>query len=82
MNQFNCPHCGQTLQDDGSLAGQAVACPICGQMFRMPGGPQPYSAPVASIQPAPVTGTIVVSTTATLTALEHCPRAANRRKTA
>jgi HEAT repeat protein len=53
MNQFNCPHCGQTLQDDGSLAGQAVACPICGQMFRMPGGPQPYVAPAPAAQPSP-----------------------------
>jgi HEAT repeat protein len=53
MNQFNCPHCGQILQDDGSLAGQTVACPICGQMFRMPGGPQPYVASAPTIQPAP-----------------------------
>ncbi len=51
MNQFNCPHCGQTLQDDGSLAGQTVACPICGQMFRMPGGPQPYVAPARRPSP-------------------------------
>jgi HEAT repeat protein len=53
MNQFNCPHCGQTLQDDGSLAGQTVACPMCGQMFLMPGGPQPYVAPAPAAQPAP-----------------------------
>jgi hypothetical protein len=53
MNQFNCPHCGQTLQDDGSLAGQTVACPMCGQMFRLPGGPQPYVAPMPAQQPAP-----------------------------
>ena len=53
MNQFNCPHCGQTLQDDGSLAGQTVACPICGQMFRLPGGPQPYVAPMPAAQPVP-----------------------------
>jgi HEAT repeat protein len=53
MNQFNCPHCGQNLQDEGSLAGQTVACPICGQMFRMPGGPQPYVAPAPAVQPSP-----------------------------
>jgi len=38
MNQVPCPHCGTILEDDGSLSGQEVMCPICGQLFRMPAG--------------------------------------------
>lgn len=33
---FACPHCRASVADDRSLAGQLVACPSCGQMFRMP----------------------------------------------
>lgn len=52
-----CPHCGQVVLDDGSLAGMAVSCPGCGGRFMMPGAPplptnpppppprNPYSAP-------------------------------------
>lgn len=33
---INCPHCGHTLTDDGSLAGQLVMCPNCHGQFNMP----------------------------------------------
>jgi hypothetical protein len=33
---FACPHCQASVADDRSLAGQLVACPSCGRMFRMP----------------------------------------------
>lgn len=31
-----CPGCGQTLQNDRSLAGQQVQCPFCNNAFDMP----------------------------------------------
>lgn len=37
--QFACPFCANALWDDGSLAGQEVACPNCQGRMIMPGGP-------------------------------------------
>ena len=34
MHQAKCPHCGSSLDDDGSLAGQEVVCPQCTGIFR------------------------------------------------
>ena len=36
MNQIACPHCAFAMEDDGSLAGQEVACSSCGGRFFMP----------------------------------------------
>jgi len=33
---FQCPYCGRGMVNDPSMAGMAVACPHCGQQFRMP----------------------------------------------
>jgi len=45
-----CPHCGHQLVDDGSLAGQHVACPSCNGHFQMPAG---HSIPPASFRQRP-----------------------------
>jgi len=42
--EFACPHCFQHVMDDGTLAGQTVACPHCAREFRMP-IPEMASAP-------------------------------------
>ena len=42
----NCPYCQTEVTNDGSLAGQAVSCPRCGNRFEMP-------APIAQSQSAP-----------------------------
>lgn len=33
---ISCPHCGQPIVNDGSLAGQLVMCPICHSQLQMP----------------------------------------------
>ena len=33
---ITCPHCHQTLEGDGSLAGETVTCPGCNQNFTVP----------------------------------------------
>ncbi len=33
----SCPHCGQHLEGDDSLAGTSVECPGCGKTFDVPG---------------------------------------------
>jgi len=51
MQSVACPYCRKLLANDGSLAGQAVACPLCGGRFRMPPAvPQP-AQPSAQAQP-------------------------------
>ena len=50
MIQFPCPHCGFTLIDDGTLAGQLVACPQCKQTMQMPSRkPVPVKQPKAPV---------------------------------
>lgn len=46
---FNCPHCRQELEVDGSAAGQDIACPSCARSITIPAG----SPPVAPRKPAP-----------------------------
>ncbi len=46
MQSVACPYCRKLLANDGTLAGQAVACPLCGGQFRMPPA-------VPAAQPAP-----------------------------
>jgi hypothetical protein len=41
----NCPHCGQELNVESDLAGQAVNCPSCSGAFEVPEAPA-HSAPV------------------------------------
>lgn len=36
MNATTCPKCGGTMENDGSLIGQTVACPFCSHSFIMP----------------------------------------------
>jgi hypothetical protein len=44
-----CPYCQASLTDDGSLAGQTVACPACGGQLIMPGvAPLPLAHPTVS----------------------------------
>ena len=47
-----CPFCQANMEDDGSLAGQVVACPFCKKQFQMP-PLQPPAAGVAHPPPAP-----------------------------
>ena len=61
MNQVPCPHCGTVLEDDGSLSGQEVMCPICSQLFRMPGGSEQPVEGAPRVSAAPPSG---VSTSA------------------
>ncbi len=62
MQSVACPYCRKLLANDGTLAGQAVACPLCGGQFRMPpAGPAaqptpqatPAAGPSASVAAAP-----------------------------
>ncbi len=58
--QASCPSCGGTVKNDGSLAGQAVACPFCTASFVMPAftpapagaPPAPSATPLATASPA------------------------------
>jgi len=53
MQSVACPYCRNLLANDGSLAGQAVACPLCGGQFRMP----PAASAAQSVpQAAPAEG--------------------------
>jgi len=36
MIQFNCPQCGELLEDDDSMAGKDDCCPQCGQALSVP----------------------------------------------
>lgn len=36
IKRIPCPHCQSSLEDDGTLGGQLVACPHCGKQFQMP----------------------------------------------
>ena len=38
-NLLNCPYCRGPIADDGSHAGQIVACPHCRQSIQLPHGP-------------------------------------------
>ncbi len=53
MPSFSCPHCGNVLEDDGSLVGQQVVCPHCRRQFIMPGAVAPPIG-VPRITPPPV----------------------------
>ena len=34
--KFPCPHCGQRLEAEPAMSGQAVACPVCAAAVRVP----------------------------------------------
>ena len=36
MIEFNCPHCGETMQAENASAGLVAECPECGQSLRVP----------------------------------------------
>jgi len=36
MLTCSCPHCNESIENDGSLAGQLCDCPTCGGGFEMP----------------------------------------------
>lgn len=35
--EFDCPHCGDTLEVDAAAAGRTVNCPDCGELIAIPG---------------------------------------------
>lgn len=41
MAYVSCPHCGTELENDGTLAGQAVECPGCRHQLQMPPTAEP-----------------------------------------
>src|SRR5690348_12444984 len=53
FQQVLCPYCQTPMIDDGSLAGQTVACPACGGQLLMP-GVAPPQVQVVQVQPQPV----------------------------
>jgi len=56
---ITCPHCGQALESDGTIAGQSVTCPACQKAFVVGSGeantPQPddLALPHESAKTAP-----------------------------
>ena len=52
MFQFVCPHCGQGLEVEKSLAGQTGECPTCGKPVVVP-SPEAISVP-PSLAPSPL----------------------------
>lgn len=50
-HHVSCPHCKHLLIDDGTYAGQPMACPSCGGQFIMPGTSQPQPPPDHAGQP-------------------------------
>lgn len=59
MQSVACPYCRKLLANDGTLAGQAVACPLCGGQFLMPpaaAAPAPQPAAPATTTASPSAG--------------------------
>ena len=52
VSQVACPHCGLGMLNDGSMAGNVVACASCCQPFAMPAGELAASFPDAVTLPA------------------------------
>ncbi|MBI1901193.1 MAG: LITAF-like zinc ribbon domain-containing protein [Planctomycetia bacterium] len=64
MSQATCPNCGGIVKNDGTLAGQTVACPFCSGSFVMPPAPASgtaetmaqYTSPPNPVPTAPAGG--------------------------
>ena len=59
MQSVNCPYCNAKVLNDGTLAGQMVACPTCGRQFTTPiQGPvaPPLASETAVPPPPPMQG--------------------------
>lgn len=51
---FRCPHCGQGISNDPTMAGDLVGCPHCAKQFQMPNAASKVSASAGiSISVAP-----------------------------
>jgi DNA-directed RNA polymerase subunit RPC12/RpoP len=56
--KFSCPHCGQHIEADESMAGMAAACPTCSRQLVVP-QPQPAIPPKIAQSPPAVPPVIV-----------------------
>ena len=54
--EISCPHCGETLMGNESIAGSTVECPCCSKKFVAPSAPAESSASQMQETPQPQSG--------------------------
>lgn len=54
--EISCPHCGETLMGNESIAGSIVECPCCSKKFVAPSAPAESSASQMQETPQPQSG--------------------------
>ena len=54
--EISCPHCGETLMGNESIAGVTVECPCCSKKFIVPSAPAESSASQMQETPQPQSG--------------------------